>query len=143
MEAKEEEGRATQRQDKSTPELLKELAGQTTTLVHQELELAKAELGAKGKRLGIGAGLFGGAGLFAVLGLAALVTCAIAGISEALPVWLAALIVGAALFAVAGVLALGGTSEAQRAAPPIPEEAVRSTREDVTWLKTRARSARP
>jgi hypothetical protein len=129
--------------EKSTAELLKDLSAQTTTLVHQEMELAKAEMVTKGKRLGIGAGLFGGAGLFAVLGLGALTACAIAGISQALSVWLSALIVGAALMGVAGLLALTGAGEAQRATPPVPQSAVESTKEDVAWLKTRARSAKP
>lgn len=130
-------------EEKSTAELLKDLASQTTTLVHQEIELAKAELTVKGKRLGMGAGLFGGAGLLGVLALGAFVTAAIAAVSVALPVWAAGLIVGAALSIVAGVLALTGTSEAHRGTPPIPEQAVRSTKEDVAWLKTRARSAKP
>jgi cation transporter-like permease len=129
--------------EKSTAELLKDLSAQTSTLVHQEMELAKAEMMSKGKRLGIGAGLFGGAGLFAVLGLGALTACAITGIAEALSVWLSALIVGAALLGVAGMLALTGAGEAQRAAPPVPERAMESTKEDVAWLKTQARSAKP
>jgi hypothetical protein len=33
-------------------------------LVRQELELAKAELGKKGKKAGLGAGMFGSAGVF-------------------------------------------------------------------------------
>ena len=49
--------------DRSTPELVKQLADQTTALVRQEVELAKAELSEKGKRAGIGAGMFGGAGV--------------------------------------------------------------------------------
>lgn len=65
--------------DETVAELLKALSTQTTTLVHQEIELAKAELAEKGKRVGIGAGLFGGAGLVAVLALGALVAAAIAG----------------------------------------------------------------
>ena len=54
--------------DRSLGELLKQLSEQTTRLVHQELELAKAELQQKGKQAGMGAGMFGGAG---ALGLAA------------------------------------------------------------------------
>ena len=52
--------------DRPTGELLRELSQQTTDLVRQEIELAKAELGEKGKRAGIGVGMFGGAGLFGV-----------------------------------------------------------------------------
>ena len=45
--------------DRSLGELLKQLSEQTTRLVHQELELAKAELTQKGKQAGMGAGMFG------------------------------------------------------------------------------------
>ena len=38
--------------DRSLGELLKQLSEQTTRLVHQELELAKAELTQKGKQAG-------------------------------------------------------------------------------------------
>ena len=53
-------------------ELLKELSTQTTTLVRQELELAKAEMAEKGKQAGVGVGMFGGAGIFGMLALGAL-----------------------------------------------------------------------
>ncbi len=129
--------------DETVAELLKALSTQTTTLVHQEIELAKAELAEKGKRVGIGAGLFGGAALVAVLALGALVAAAIAGLGEALPVWLAAVAVGVALLAVAGVLGLKGKSEVKQGTPPVPEQAVESTKEDVAWLKTQAKSAKP
>lgn len=129
--------------DESVAELLKALSTQTTTLVHQEIELAKAELAEKGKRVGIGAGLFGGAGLVAVLALGALVAAAIAGLGEVLPIWLGAVVVGVALLAVAGVLGLAGKSEVKQGTPPVPEQAVESTKEDVAWLKTQAKSAKP
>ena len=58
-------------------------------------------------------------------------------------VWLAALIVTAILLAIAGVLALIGKGEVRQGAPPVPAEAVESTKEDVAWLKTQAQSAKP
>ena len=64
--------------DRPTGELLKELSDHTTTLVKQEMDLAKAELQEKGKQAGIGAGMFGGAGLFGVGAFAALTACLIA-----------------------------------------------------------------
>ena len=97
----------------------------------------------KGKLLAAGAALFAAAGVLGFLAVAALVACAIAGLSEALPVWLAALIVAVVLGGVAGILALAGKSEMQRGSPPVPEEALESTKEDVEWLKTQAKSAKP
>lgn len=128
--------------DRGMGELLKQLSDQTTTLVRKEIELAKAELTQKGKRAGTGAGMFGGAALFGVFAFAALTTCFIALLDMALPLWAAALIVMAVYAAVAGVLALQGKKQVQQATPPVPEQAVESTKEDVQWAKTRAQSAR-
>jgi uncharacterized membrane protein YqjE len=123
-------------------ELLRELSNQTTTLVRQELELAKAEMAEKRKRAGLGVGMFGGAGLVGFLALGALTTCLIAALATGLEVWLAALIVTAVYAAIAGILALLGRRKTQAATPPAPEQAIESTKEDVQWAKTRAKSAR-
>src|SRR5215210_1624377 len=126
--------------DRPTSELLKQLSDQTTTLVQQEIELAKAELEEKGKKAGIGAGMFGGAGLFGVFAFAALTTCIIAALESPLNLWLAALIVAVVYAAVAGVLALQGRNKVQEVGPPVPEQATESVKEDVQWAKTRAKS---
>jgi len=127
--------------DRSMGELLKQLSQETTTLVRQELELAKAEMAQKGKQAGVGAGMFGGAGLMGFFGLAALISAAVLGLAEVLPAWLAALIVAAVYAAVAAILALLGREKTREAIPPAPEQAIESTKEDVQWAKSRARSA--
>jgi uncharacterized membrane protein YqjE len=125
-----------------TGELLKELSDHTTTLVRKEIELAKAELGEKGKKAGQGAGMFGGAGLFGVFAFGALTTCIIAALDSAMELWLAALIVAVVYGAIAAVLALQGRNKVQEAGPPVPEQATESVKEDVQWAKTQARSGR-
>jgi uncharacterized membrane protein YqjE len=125
-----------------TGELVKDLSAQVSTLVRQELELAKVELTEKGKQAGIGAGMFGGAGLFALYGVGALVTCAIIALATAVTAWLAALIVAVVLFAVAGVLALLGKARAKRAVPPMPEQTVETIKEDVRYTKEHVAEAR-
>jgi uncharacterized membrane protein YqjE len=125
-----------------TGELLRELSDHTTTLVRQEIELAKAELGEKGKKAGLGAGMFGGAGLFGVFAFAALTTCIIVALDSAMPLWLAALIVAVVYGAIAAVLALQGRNKVQEAGPPVPEQATESVKEDVEWAKTKAKSGR-
>jgi uncharacterized membrane protein YqjE len=125
-----------------TGELLRELSDHTTTLVRQEIELAKAELGEKGKKAGLGAGMFGGAGLFGVFALAALTTCIIVALDSAMPLWLAALIVAVVYGAIGAVLALQGRTKVQEAGPPVPEQATESVKEDVQWAKTQAKSGR-
>jgi uncharacterized membrane protein YqjE len=128
--------------DRPIGELLRQLSQETTTLVRQELELAKAEMAEKGKRAGLGAGMFGGAGASALLGLGALTAAAIVALDEALPLWLSALILALVWLAIAGALALQGRSRVQAATPPVPEQTQESMKEDVQWAKNRVRSAR-
>ena len=128
--------------DRPTGELLKELSDQSTTLIKQEVELAKAELQEKGKQAGMGAGMFGGAGLFGVAAFAALTTALIAVLATAMDTWIAALIVAVVYAAVAGVMAMTGKKKVQEAVPPVPEQAKESVKEDLEWAKTQARSGR-
>jgi len=117
-------------------ELLRQLSEETTTLVKQELELAKAEMAEKGKQAGTGVGLFGGAGVTGLLALIALTLTLIYALGTAMEDWIAALIVTALWAAVAGVLALTGKKKVQEAGPPVPEQTVETVKEDVEWAKT-------
>ncbi len=121
---------------------MRELSEQTTTLVRQELELARLELTDKGKRAGIGVGMFGGAGAMGLYAFGALTACLILLLATAVTAWLAALIVAIVYGAVAGGLALSGKSKVQHAVPPVPEQATESVKENVQWTKTRAKQAR-
>jgi hypothetical protein len=134
--------RRDEARDRPTAELMRELTDRTTTLVRKEIELAKAELTEKGKKAGVGAGMFGAAGLFAVGAFAAITTCLILALNTFMAGWLAALIVAVVYAAIAGVLALRAKQEVKQASPPVPERAVDSTKEDLEWLKTRAKSGR-
>jgi uncharacterized membrane protein YqjE len=124
--------------DRSAGDLVQRLSQQTAELVRQEMRLAQAEMQDKGKRAGIGAGMFGGAGLVALYGVGALIATAILLIGTALEPWLAALIVGVVLLAAAGVLALLGRKQVERATPPKPERAIDSVQRDVEHVKERA-----
>lgn len=126
----------------SVPELMRQLSNQTATLVRQELELAKAELTVKGKRAGIGAGMFGAAGVFGLYALGALTAAVVLALSLAMTGWLAALIVAVIYGAIAGGLALSGKSNVQRGVPPVPEQTVATVKEDVDMAKQRAREGR-
>jgi uncharacterized membrane protein YqjE len=124
------------KRDEPIGALVKSLSDQMSLLVRDELRLAQLELAAKGKKAGLGAGMFGGAGLFAFFGLAALITTAILALAGPLSPWLAALIVAAALFVVAGIAALAGKREVTQATPPVPEEAVAGVKQDVQTLRS-------
>jgi hypothetical protein len=127
--------------DASFGELFKQLSEETSTLIRQEMALARAELQEKGKTAGKGAGMFGGAGALALLGAGALTAAIVLLLDKVMAVWLAALIVAVVYGAIAAVLAMRGKEEIQRATPPVPEQTIETTKEDVEWAKTRARSA--
>jgi Putative Actinobacterial Holin-X, holin superfamily III len=128
--------------ERSLGELLRQLSEQTTRLVHQELELAKAELTQKGRQAGAGAGLFGGAGAFGLAALGALTACFILALNAVMPAWLAALIVAVVYGAIAAFLALRGRDKVKQATPLVPEQTVETVKEDVQWAKTQMRSAK-
>ena len=132
----------TEWNDASVADLLRRLSEQTSTLVRQELDLAKAELTQKGKQAGLGAGMFGAAGVVALYAGGALTAAIVLALSLAMKGWVAALIVAAAYGAVAGAVALLGKRRVQRAVPPAPEQTLETVREDVRMTKQRAQEGR-
>ncbi len=129
-------------EQRSVSELLQQLTEQTTRLAQKEIELAKAEMTLKGKRIGLGAGAFSAAGLLALLALGALTAAAILGLATAVEAWLAALIVAAVYLAVAGVLVLAGRSKVRAGTPPVPEQTIESVKRDVEETKQKAKEGR-
>jgi putative superfamily III holin-X len=123
-------------------DLVKQLASQTSTLVRQEIDLAKAEMSQKASIAGKGAGLLGGAAVTGLLAAGALTACLILVLSEAMDAWLAALIVAVVMGIVAAALGLAGRNKVREATPPVPEQTVETVKEDVEWAKTRTPSAR-
>jgi hypothetical protein len=123
--------------DRSVPELMRELAQETGTLVRQELALARAEVTQSARRTGVGIGELGGAAVMALLALGCLTACAVAALALTMPVWLAALIVGVLYGGVAAILGLRGRTEIAAAMPPKPEQTIETVKEDVEWVKTR------
>lgn len=128
--------------DKSIAELTKQLSDQATALASKEVELAKAELALKGKRLGMGAGMFGGAGLIGAYAFGALTACLILALATGLEGWLAALIVAAVYGAIAGGLALTGKKKFEEGTPPVPERAIDSTKTDIESTRDHVKAAR-
>jgi hypothetical protein len=128
--------------DRPVGELLKQLANETTTLVKQEIDLAKAEFAEKGRRAGPGFGMWGAAGVIGLLALGALTAFFILALDGFMPNWLAALIVAAAYGAIAGVLYLTGKQRVAEAGPAKPEQTIETLKEDVEWAKHPTRSAK-
>ena len=109
-----------------------DIAGDLSTLVHQELDLAKTELKQEAGRAGRGVGLLGGAGIaanmmlvFASLALAFL-------LDNWLPIEAAALIVAVIWAVVAAVLAASGRKALKETNPSLPQTQ-RSLKEDARW----------
>lgn len=121
--------------DAAIGELVARFSDDTVRLVRDEISLARAEMTKKAKSARLGAGLFGGAGVFVVYGFGALVAAAVIGLSIVVAPWAAALIVAAVLFVLACTAALIGKQEFGRAGPPLPTEALQSTKEDVDEFK--------
>jgi hypothetical protein len=130
----------------SIGELIKELRDETTTLLRQEVALAKAEMNEKAAKLGRNAGYLGAGGVLAhagalvlLLGVAALLYHGLvaAGLSHMVSGWLAPLIVGA----VVGVI---GYAMAQKAISTfkheslVPEKTLESLKENQQWLQRKA-----
>ena len=134
--------RAEELHDRPIGELLKQLANETTTLVRQELDLAKAEMREKAGKAGPGVGMWGAAGVTALLALGSLTAFLILALDGAMPNWLAALIVGLVYAAVAGVLWVRGKQRVEEAGSPVPEKTIETVKEDVQWAKHPTTSAR-
>jgi len=121
--------------DSSVAQLVERMSAQVSALVRDEMALATAEMKRKGAQVGIGVGLGGAGGVLALLGLGALVAAAVLGLASVVAAWLAALIVGVVLLALAGGLALAGIGQVRDATPPLPEQAVQSTKRDIETVK--------
>lgn len=112
----------------SIPELMRALAEETTTLMRQELDLAKAEMAQKGKQAGLGIGMFGAAGIIALFALGALTACFIAALAAAMPAWLGALLVTMIYAASAGAVALVANLDYSRQLPQCPNKRLKPSR---------------
>ena len=126
-------------EERSVKELIEGLSEQAQALARKEVELAKAEVTEKGKRLGMGAGAFGAAGIIGLFAFGALTAAFVLLLATAVDAWVAALIVAAVYAVIAGIAALVGRGQVQRGTPPVPEMAIDSTKEDVETVKRSAR----
>ena len=127
--------------DTSRPErkglfaLISDVPRLVTDLVKGELELAKLELIAKGKKFGVGAALIVVALIILLLFVTMLLTAVVLALGQIMPPWLAALLVALVLLIVAAVLGFVGYKAVQKALPPKPERAMRNLQRDVNVLK--------
>ena len=124
------------RSEASPGELASEVAKDLSTLVRQEMALAKAELQQEAKTAGQAAGALGGAGFAGYFMLVFLSLAAMWALDELMPIGWAALIVALAWAVIAAVLAVVGRSRLKKFNPK-PERTIETVKEDVQWVKTR------
>jgi hypothetical protein len=129
-------------EERSLRELIERLGEQTQSLARKEVELARAEVTQKGRRLGVGVGAFGAAGIVGLFAFGALTAALVLLLATAVDAWIAALIVTVAYAAIAGIAALAGRSQVERGTPPVPERAIDSAKEDLEAAKRSAREGR-
>jgi len=103
-------------------------------LVHKDAELAREEIAAKAKQMGVGVGLFGAAGMVALVSLGTLTAAAVLGLAIVLPAWAATLIVGIVWAIAAGLVALSGKKSLAAGTPPVPSETAQAVKRDVREL---------
>ena len=125
----------SQAQDQTLGALVHQLTQQLPELIRSEMRLAQAEVAQKGKRAGVGIGMFSIAGLLAFFAFGSLVATAILALTLVVDAWLAALIVALVLLAVAAVAGLVGRNKVAEAGPPAPERAIQGLKEDIATVK--------
>jgi uncharacterized membrane protein YqjE len=132
--------------ERSLGQILKDLSSETTTLLRQEVDLAKTEMSEKVSRVGTNLAAVGVGGAVALLGAMALVAALIMGLvslfdnfmSPEVAVWVAPLLVGAVL---AGI----GYSMIKKAMATLkqesltPQKTTQSLQENKEWLKEKIR----
>lgn len=124
------------RAEPSLGELFKELAQESSTLIKQEIGLARAEMRDSVRTLTRGAVLLAAGGGLLLVGLLALTAFLIVALGDALEnYWLAALIVGVVYALLGGALLMRGKSGLQ-ANELKPEQTIRSLQEDKRWAQS-------
>ena len=119
--------------DKSLGELFSSLTTDLSTLMRQEIELAREELRVEARKAAKGAGAFGAAGVVGLLAGFGLVLTLGFLLDVFLPAWVAFLIVTAVLGLVAYVLARRGPARLKDVDPQ-PEKTIHTLKEDAQWL---------
>lgn len=138
MDAPQRDGLA----EASTADLISQASSQLSTLVRDELALARAELVAKGRRAGVAGGLFGTAALLVLYGVGLLVALVVVLLALVWPLWLSVLVTLAVILVAAGCAALAGRTQVRRAVPPVPTEAAAGVAADVHTVTEAVREGR-
>jgi hypothetical protein len=128
-----------QKEDRSIGELFAQLAKETSTLVRQEVTLAKTEMSQKAGEVGKQVGFLAIGGAVAYVGLLAIIAAIVIALASlGLPWWLSALIVGVIVAAVGYFLVQRGLSALKRQ-NMAPQQTIDTIKEDAEWVKEQVR----
>ena len=126
------------RDDRTLGELFSELAQETSTLVRQEVNLAKTEMSQKASRVGKDVGFLAAGGVVAYAGLLAILAGMIVLLGQVIPMWLSALLVGLVVAAVGYFLIKKGL-DAHKREDVAPRQTMETLKEDGQWIKDQTR----
>jgi hypothetical protein len=120
--------------ERSLGELFTELAGETGTLVRQEISLAQAEITRKATKAGRNVGVLVVGGAVAYAGVLTLIAAVVLGLATFIPAWLSALLVGLVIAVVSYFMISNALAELKKT-DPVPHDAIENITEDAKWLK--------
>jgi MFS family permease len=122
------------RNERSLGELFAELSREINTLLHQEVQLVKAEVSQKASKTGRNIAILALGGAIAYAAFLALLAALIMGLSEFVAGWLAALLVAIVIGLVGYLLIQKGISELRRV-NAMPQRTIESLKEDAEWVR--------
>ena len=120
--------------DRSLGELFAELARETSTLVRQEVTLAKTEMTDKATKAGKDVASIAIGGAVAYAGFLVILAALVLLLAEVIDTWLSALIVGAVVL-LAGYFLLQRGREALKSEDLAPRQTMETLKEDAEWAK--------
>lgn len=124
--------------DRPLSDLLSELSDDVTTLMRQEVQLAKLELKAEATKAGKAGGLLGAGAVLGYVSLLLLLWAVSWGLAAVMPTGLAFLIVGLVVGVMAAVLAMLGRKRLQKV-DPAPDTTIQTLKEDKQWISEQTR----
>ncbi len=124
--------------ERSMSEILRDSLTDVQNILRAEIRLAKAEMKETAQQAGPAGGLLGGAAVCGLFAGACLVVTCIAALALAMPVWLAALIMGVCLGCAAWAMFIGGRNRMKQV-NPVPQRTVETLKDDVEWAKHRTK----
>jgi len=122
------------KEERSLGDLFAELAGETGTLVRQEVALAQAEMTHKAVKVGTNVGFLVVGGAVAYAAVLAIIAGVIILLAQFIPAWLSAFLVGAVI-SVAAYFTISSALAELRKTDPLPRNTIETLKEDAVWLK--------